>query len=237
MAQCPECHGEGVVLLFQFSQTCPTCNGRREVPDEREEIAPVEQPAAAEPELDAPGSPGRDGPEVLKATGVGHRWTWGFTQGAVSLGCGGAITISGGSGVPAVRLHGEHEHLYLTTTSQDAPNAVVRFVSETLRRFEETRDHVPGVLGPLTYCCGFFSLEVLADMLGELEQEGHVPVAFVASCRDFADVRKMKDPQHVRWEGKRAWVYGLEVLVSREVPVGYFTVASTDRLVLAQISR
>jgi hypothetical protein len=49
---------------------------------------------------------------------------------------------------------------------------------------------------------------LLADRLALVEQEGIRVVAFVSSCRDFADVRKM-NTQHVVWKGDQVEVYGV----------------------------
>lgn len=69
---------------------------------------------------------------------------------------------------------------------------------------------------------------LLADAMALVEQEGHEVHAFVTSCRDFADVRKIPDSKKIRWEDDRVWLFGVEVLRSKDVPQGTFCAVSRD---------
>lgn len=106
----------------------------------------------------------------------------------------------------------------------------------TRRRLTENQDmradqDVPDwQCGPDVPAVAPVSAALLADLMALVEQEGHEVDAFVTSCRDFADVRKfMPDTQQVRWEGKRVWVYGVEVLRSADLPVGWFSAVSRSK--------
>jgi len=78
---------------------------------------------------------------------------------------------------------------------------------------------------------------ILADMMAMLEQDGYEIDAFVASARDFADVRKMEG-EHVRWNGKEVTLFGIPFLRSSEIPPGYVAAVSThNKIVFGTITR
>jgi len=78
----------------------------------------------------------------------------------------------------------------------------------------------------------------LADIMSLLEQEDHDVHAFVTSARDFADVRKWPADDKVKWEGRRVWLFGVEILRSSEMPVGYFmAVSRAGKAAVASITR
>jgi len=68
----------------------------------------------------------------------------------------------------------------------------------------------------------------VADAVALMEQAGHQVSSFVTSCRDFADVRKMKDSDKIRWDGGRVWIFGVEVLRSSLLEPGSFCAVSRD---------
>ena len=81
-------------------------------------------------------------------------------------------------------------------------------------------------------------LATLADMMALVEQDGLETDLFVTSCRDFADVRKWEDTEKVRWEDKRVWVFGVEVVRSKGIPVGHFcAVSRSEKIAVATICR
>lgn len=86
-------------------------------------------------------------------------------------------------------------------------------------------------------CVAPVGLWLPAELLAILEQRGHEPVAFVVSCRDFADVRVFRDTQHLRWEGGRVWVYGVEVLRDERLRPGTFVAVAEESMALAEITR
>jgi len=119
-----------------------------------------------------------------------------------------------------------------------------KIIEWTRRRLTENQDAkddqgVPGwqcsynvpVIAPVFPC-------VLADMMSLVEQEGLEIDLFVTSCRDFADVRKWDDTEKVRWEGRRVWVFGIEVVRSKDIPVGHFcAVSRSEKMSVAMIIR
>lgn len=83
------------------------------------------------------------------------------------------------------------------------------------------------------------STDIIADMMAIVEQSGHELVAFVSSCRDFADLRKW--PQGTpgyAWDGGELTYFNAPVWRSSEVPPGYVAAVGTDKkIVLALVTR
>jgi hypothetical protein len=139
----------------------------------------------------------------------------------------------------------EEEDMGSPLTETEKTAIVGRVVSklETYTRFmratanQDRGQGVPGIIGYEIPCIAPLGLSIVADMLAMLEQDRDQPSAFVTSCLDFADVRKLEGSSHIQWKGTRAWLYGVEVVRSPDVPAGFFVAVGREKMVISHITR
>lgn len=242
MATCPECNGARHVPLFISVRTCPTCGGTGKAPEQE----PL-KPSSSCVEIGA-------AQELQTLRWTGDAWTEAIFKQSGSTNLLQATPSGSVSGfmspLDKIKLDG-------TTISSGSltfdPTEEQSSLHQTLgpgfeclseidqqRMIDQTVAWVKGLAPELqnvgeAYVVAPMCHNVMADLLAMLEQEGHAPKAFVCSYRDFADVRKMETP-HLRWVDKHAWLYGYEVLCTRDFQ-GFFFAVADNAIAVGNVTR
>jgi hypothetical protein len=123
--ECPECHGEGRILLFTSSRECAACGGTGSVSPKPEPAQAADPPTLQNAyETGNPINTGADGGSVhITAgdnTGSGGDITITSGYATGTSGVGGAITITGGSGSSS--WYEERENAAMTFSSPSSPS-------------------------------------------------------------------------------------------------------------------
>lgn len=170
---------------------------------------------------------------------------------------GGTVTINGGSGAALwIRNDTLNTHVYVKDTDGGVQQVGVPWDGNTSWHGPLVRWVVSKITGrgdpkegveqnvPVWGCSPDIPVvtpvlpATLADLMALVEQAGYDVDVFVTSCRDFADVRKWDSTEKVRWEGNRVWVFGVEVLRSKDLPAGCFcAVSRSEKMAVAEICR
>jgi hypothetical protein len=248
----------GSIVLFSSSRACDACDGTGQVPSAdapgagESVTSTIESDSAFDAKTEAYAEDHSDGGRTVHYEDGSIKHTCPIstaadpgtftvtTDASTGSGSGGDITIVGGNAVGG--------NLTITgggsAVSQGWHDELVRWTVARLVENLEPKDDADDWNIPAWQCAPDVPVvapvfpATLADMMSLVEQEGFEIDLFVTSCRDFADVRKWDDTEKVRWEGKRVWVFGIEVVRDQGVPRGHFcAVSRSKKMSVATICR